>query len=54
MMAMLVRRFRLRLSAPDMLARCTRVFPFMQPVPGTDKVELLPREQPLPVPGIDL
>ncbi|PNW77208.1 hypothetical protein CHLRE_10g426700v5 [Chlamydomonas reinhardtii] len=53
-MAMLVRRFRLRLSAPDMLARCTRVFPFMQPVPGTDKVELLPREQPLPVPGIDL
>ncbi|KAG2446203.1 hypothetical protein HXX76_000796 [Chlamydomonas incerta] len=53
-MAMLVRRFRLRLPVPDMLTRCTRVFPFMQPVPGTDHVELLPREQPLPVPGLDL
>ncbi|KAG2440474.1 hypothetical protein HYH02_010354 [Chlamydomonas schloesseri] len=51
-MAMLVRRFRLALKAPDMLARCTRVFPFVQPVPGSDVAELRPREEPLPVPGL--
>ncbi len=44
MLALVMRRYRLRLRHPDMLGRCTRLFPFLVPARGTDTVVLEARE----------
>ncbi|KAG2440466.1 hypothetical protein HYH02_010347 [Chlamydomonas schloesseri] len=42
MLALVIRKYRLRLQTPDMLSRA-RYFPFIEPAPGTDTVLLEPR-----------
>lgn len=39
MLALVIRKYRLRLQTPDMLSRA-RYFPFVEPSPGTDTVLL--------------
>ncbi|KAG2446202.1 hypothetical protein HXX76_000795 [Chlamydomonas incerta] len=46
LLAMLLRRFRLELEVPDMLARA-ELFPYAKPVKGTGGMRLVPREQPV-------
>ncbi len=46
LLALLMRRHRLALEVPDMLARGEK-FPIYKPVRGTDGMRLLPREEPL-------
>lgn len=46
MLSLVMRRYRLRLRCPDMLGRCTRLFPFLMPARGTDTVVLEAREAP--------
>ncbi|KXZ56831.1 hypothetical protein GPECTOR_1g75 [Gonium pectorale] len=44
LLAMVLRKYRIRLECPDMLARCGRLFPFLVPEKGTDNVLLEARE----------
>ncbi|KXZ56799.1 hypothetical protein GPECTOR_1g72 [Gonium pectorale] len=46
LLAMVLRKYRIRLECPDMLARCGRLFPYLMPEKGTDNVILEPREAP--------
>ncbi len=46
MLALVVRKHRLRLEHPDVLQRLDRMFPFLVPAKGTDLVHLEPREVP--------
>ncbi|PNW77224.1 hypothetical protein CHLRE_10g427500v5 [Chlamydomonas reinhardtii] len=43
LLAMLLRKYRLQLHTPDMLARASQMFPFVIPRRGTDRVLLEPR-----------
>ncbi|GLC51530.1 hypothetical protein PLESTB_000512400 [Pleodorina starrii] len=47
LLALVLRKYRLRPETPDMLRRC-EVFPFVVPARGTDGMLLVPREEPLP------
>ncbi|GLC35848.1 hypothetical protein PLESTM_000375200 [Pleodorina starrii] len=43
LLALVLRKYRLRPETPDMLRRCRRLFPFFVPERGTDGVLLVPR-----------